>query len=475
MSDTDSAPVDPLVLSALGFLQAVRDHDTAAALARLAEHPAIAGLSIRTAAAAGDGDAVRRHLAANPACAGKTIPPDHTPPLVYAVMTDVKRARGVGSSDHVALVRALLDAGADPNASVALPDSTGRIPVLYFPCVEGNVAVTQLLLERGAAPTDGESLYHAAQRDHREVLALLVAHGADLSRGPTGTGNTPLHFLASHRASNALSASAMRGLAWLLEHGADPTVPLTSLGDGQLPAQLGETPLHRAAASGHGADILALLVRHGAAVDAARDDGRTPYVLALRAGNTAGAHWLANAGADIERATPTDRLLCACLTADASGAHALVRAHPGLVAQLTNDDARAIFEAQLASDTEALQLMLSLDWPLDCESEWGGTPLHWAAWSGEALLVPQLIEAGAPINRRDARYGSSPVAWAAHGSRLSLRAGTADADRDYIAIVNRLLDAGAARAESINRWGEPPESLASEAVAAVLRTRCAAG
>lgn len=466
------APFDtPLTVTGLQFLQAVRENDSDRARALLEAQPAVTGLSVRTAAAAGDLAAVLRHLASDSSCATHSIPPDHTPPLVYAVQTDLKRARGVPVEEHVALVQALLDAGADANATVGLPDGSGHIPVLYFPCAQGNVPVARLLLERGAAPTDGESLYHAAQHDHRDVLALLQAFGADLSRGPAGTGNTPLHFLVSHRVSNPLSASALRGVAWLLEHGADPNVPLTAVGDGQLPSQLGETPLHRAVASGHGGDLVARLVHHGAVVDAARDDGATPFVLAVRSGNAEAQHALAELGADTTRPSTMDRLLGACLTADDAAARAFVATDPQLISRLDDDDARAIFAALLDERPESVPLMLSLGWPLDCESEWGGTPLHWAAWNGKVELVAQLISAGAPVNARDTRYGSSPIAWAAHGSSYSPRATDPDADRAYAAIVTQLLEAGATRDASMNQWGERPETLGNAAVVAVLRER----
>jgi hypothetical protein len=120
---------------------------------------------------------------------------------------------------------------------------------------------------------------------------------------------------------------------------------------------------------------------------------------------------------------------------------------------------------------EALQLMLSLGWPLHHQSEWGGTPLHWAAWNGQVALVEQLLDADAPVNARDTRYGSSPIAWAAHGSCFSPRSKGTEADRDYAVIVRRLLDSGATREEAVNRWGEPPETLGSDAVVTVLRER----
>ena len=459
--------LDPVRLQAERFLKAVREEDTARALALLAGHPDIVRHSLRAACAAGDVPAATALLTADAASATRTMPGDETPPLVYAAFSDVKRALGVSESDHVALVRLVLDAGASPNSSVPLPDVSDRIPVLYFPCVAGNVAVARLLLERGAQPDDGESLYHAAQHDHRDVLALLREHGADLSRGPAAYGNTPLHFLASHRASNPQSGAALRGMEWLLEHGADPNVPLTKVLDGMTPAQLGETPLHRVAAGGHGAGVVERLLSYGATVDAVRADGATPWVLAVRTGNVAAADALAAAGADVTRLTAVDRLLGACLRGDAAAAREVAASHGGLVASLDEESARAIHVALHDDRPAALALMLSLGWPLAVEGEWGGTPLHWAAWNGRVELVRQLLAHRAPVNVRDSRYGSSPIAWAAHGSRFSPRAN----DDDYPAIVHLLLDAGATRAESFNRWSEAPESFARPSVLHVLRER----
>jgi ankyrin repeat protein len=459
--------LDPLHVHVARFLKAVNDDDTAAATALLEQHPAIARHDMRCACAAGDLATATALLAADPASATRTVPGDDTPPLAYAVLTDVKRARGVSEQDHVALVRLLLDAGASPNSSVAIPDVSDRIPVLYFPSIAGNVAVARLLLERGANPTDGESLYHAAQHDRREVLALLREHGADLSHGPAAYGNTPLHFLAAHRASNPQSAAALRGMQWLLEHGADPDVPLARTMDGMTPSQLGETALHRVAASGHGADVVGWLLARGATVDPTRADGATPYVLAVRTGNVAAADALAAAGADVARLTPVDRLLGACLRADPAEARALLDAHPGLLASLDDEAARTIHVALHDQRPDAVALMLSLGWPLGIEGEWGGTPLHWAAWHGQVALARQLLEHGAPVNVRDSRYGSSPIAWTAHGSRFAGHA----RDDDYAAIVHLLLDAGATRAEAFNRWNEAPERFARPAVLHALRER----
>ncbi len=456
-----------MATSLAALMHAVRHDDVKAALALLHANPELVQTSMHAAALVADESRVRALLAQDAALATLAVGDDATPPLVLAVQSALARARGVSEDTQARVVSALIDAGADPNSSVGLEDVHGRIPVLYFPCVAGNVPVARVLLERGASPTDGESLYHAAQYNRRAILELLLAHGANLSLGPARVGNTPLHFLASHRASNPLAAQVIAGMEWLLEHGADPRAPLLGIGDGQHPSQLGETPLHRAAANGYGADVLAMLVRYGAVIDARRDDGATPYALAMRAANREGASWLAEQGADVASVSTLDRLLGACLSADEQTAQRIAQEHPTLIPSLTGSDAGTLLTALIDGRDEAVRLMLALQWPLTHESEWGGTALHWAAWNGRTDMVRLLLDHGAPVNVRDARYGSSPLAWTAHGSRYCARAN----DHDYPAIAHLLLDAGATRAETINQWGEPPESLGRPSVVAVLQSR----
>lgn len=456
-----------MAISLAALMQAVRHDDVKAALELLQANPELVQTSIHAAALVADEARVRALLAQDPSLATRAVGDDATPPLVLAVQSALARARGVSEDTQARVVDLLLDAGADPNTSVGLADVHGRIPVLYFPSVAGNVPVARVLLERGASPTDGESLYHAAQYNRRAILELLLAHGANLSEGPAGTGNTPLHFLVSHRASNPLAPHVTAGMRWLLEHGADPRVPLVGIGDGQHPSQRGETPLHRAAANGYGVDVLAMFAERGAEIDARRDDGATPYALAIRAANREGALWLAEQGADATSASTMDRLLGACLAADHATAQRIAQEHPTLIPSLQGSDAGALLTALTEGRDDAVRLMLALHWPLAHESEWGGTALHWAAWNGRTDMVRLLLDHGAPVNARDSRYGSSPLAWTAHGSRYCARAN----DEDYPAIAHQLLDAGSTRAEAINQWGEPPESLGRPSVVAVLQAR----
>ncbi|MCC7053181.1 MAG: ankyrin repeat domain-containing protein [Gemmatimonadaceae bacterium] len=446
------------------LLAALQRGDTTAALGQLAAEPALGRHCIHTAAAVADAEAVRTFLATDRALARARLDGTGVEPLLFAVADELKSALAVPAAAHLETVRLLLDAGADPNAAAPLPDVSETIPALYFPCVRGNAAVARLLLEHGANPTDGESLYHAAQHDHRTCLALLREFGADLHRGPAEHGNTPLHFLASHTPDNPVTPAATRGMSWLLEAGADPTVP--SFAGMTAHPQAGETPLHRAAAVGHGTDVLTRLVRHGARPDQRRDDGATAYQLAVRGGHVAAAAALASVGADTT-VTAIDALLAACHRGDEQAARAELDAHPGLLLGLPTGDRDALGRAVGEGRLEAVRVMCAIGWPMDQEGEWGGTPLHWAAWQGRTDIVRMLLAHGAPVNLRDTRYGSSPIAWVAHGSRFCDRAN----DEDYPRIAELLLDAGATRAASFNHWSEPPESLARPSVAAVLRDR----
>ncbi len=444
------------------LLAAVREDDAAAARRLLALHPEAVRADFFAACAAGEPEAVAVALAADPARARERHQPEGWTPLLYACGSPLHQGDAEREEGLRRCAELLLDHGADPNDHTLFDenDPHSKLPALYRAAAGGNAPLVRLLLERGADPNDGESIYHAAELDRRECLELLLAHGADPSGRHPHWNNTPLYYLAGWKPFHPNSVTAAAGMRFLLEHGADPNV--TSY-------ETAETPLHRAAAYGHGPTLAELLLAHGAAVDAPRADGRTPYLLAVRNGNAAMADFLRRRGADPSRLTPVDELLGACMAADAGAARALLARHPGLLAGLTPEDRQAIALAAEEEREESVRLMAELGFDLAWEGAWGGTPLHHAAWHGRPKMVRLLLELGAPVDFRDSTYGSSPIAWAAHGSCNCRPA--ENADDDYRAIVEQLLAAGSSREASFNRWGEPPESLATPSVAALLRER----
>ena len=440
------------------FLENIRRDRFEAARRVAHEHPAIADASIHAAAGAADLAAVRRWLARDPALANAAEAPHRWTPLGYACWSHAFETGEQAARDSVEVVRALLDAGANPNLPVYSEDpEPAPLPVLYLACHSHQPASVRLLLERGAAPNDGESIYHTAQDGDLDCLELLVAHGADPSNRHSEWGNTPLYFLAGHAYDADGKAPWIRGFRWLLEHGADPSV--TSY-------KTEETPLHQVARIGTSTTAAALLLEHGADPLARRADGRTPYDFAVRSGATDILRLLEAHMTAVPTLTPTDAFIKACLTANVSEARSILEHDPGLVARLAPEDYGAMHRAASMGWSAALRLMSSLGFDLTKESTDGGTPLHWAAWHGRVDAVRTLLELGAPIDGRDSTYGSSPVAWAAHGSRFCRQS-----DGEYVEIVGMLLDRGPDYAASINRWGEPPNEMGSPAVTALFRRR----
>jgi ankyrin repeat protein len=448
---------EPLVAQLERFLLALRHGDAATMRQALQGAPAIARASVHAACAACDAALVEAWLAREPANAVARLGGSGWTPLNCLAASPLFALDASHAAASATIGARLLSLGADPNGFTPAgePDPARRQPVLYRASEHGNAGLVRVLLEHGADPNDGESIYHAAERNHRDVLALLLEHGADLSAAhPTWT-NTPLYFLAWYREGHPRTQAATEGMRWLLEHGADPNVPSY---------ERRETPLHRIAELGRGAGVAELLLGHGADPARPRADGRTPYELAVRAGNRAVAGLLRARGAAPAALRPIDAFLGACAAGDVDAARRVRDAHPGLLERLESPDRRALVAAAQGGQAAAVRALATLGFDVAWEGEEPGTALHHAAWRGEVGTTRALLELGAPVDARDREYGSSPLAWAAHGS-----GNCREADEAYAGVIDLLIAAGASRQPSFNRWGEPPEALASDAVAGHLR------
>ena len=440
----------PLEEQAERFLERVREQDVRGAAGWLGRTPGVAHVNVFTACAAGDDAALGRLLGADPSLAAATHSDQAWPPLLYACASPAPSdAPAVG-----AIVRRLLAAGADANTGTPQPgEPKYRLSALYFACVRDHAGAVRALLEHGANPQDGESIPHAAELDHRASLAVMAEFGADFGSVQQPFGNTPLYFLAGYSQRNDASVRAHSGIAWLLEHGADPNV---------RSGERGETPLYQVARMNAGLAVARQLLAHGADPNAARSDGRTRYTAAYRRGATDLCEALLAAGAK-PVLMPVDELLGAALRGDEPGARAVLASHPGLLDRLDAEDHTILAQLTTENRHEHVALLVALGWDLAWEGAWGGTALHHAAWRGNPGMAKRLLELGAPLEVRDRTYGSSPLAWAAHGSRYCR-----SDDETYLSIVRMLLEAGAGRAASFNRWGEPPEALGSRRVNAFL-------
>jgi hypothetical protein len=138
---------------------------------------------------------------------------------------------------------------------------------------------------------------------------------------------------------------------------------------------------------------------------------------------------------------PRPRLLVACMLADRETALEISAQHPGLIAELDEEDkallAKSCWETNL--NREAVRLMLDLGFPVDApEFNHGYQPLHNAAWCGDAELVKLLIERGHPVDRRDPTYHSTPLGFAIYSCITAKR----HPEGDFPGVVRLLLEAG---------------------------------
>ena len=88
---------------------------------------------------------------------------------------------------------------------------------------------------------------------------------------------------------------------------------------------------------------------------------------------------------------------------------------------------------------------------------YGGTALHWAAWTGRDKVVDRLIREGAEIHIRCITFKGTPFIWGVHGYSN----GGPENRHHQVACVELLLKAGADKSDT-NIDGDPAISFLKE-------------
>lgn len=352
----------------------------------LAEHPQLAAGDPWLACAVGDGAAVRRAIAQDATWVNRPGGPLQLPPLVALTHSSLLQLPAHRTALHDC-ARALLAAGADPNASVGnrwppasvqAPSATERLSALYGAAGQNHdEALTRLLLQAGANPNDGESLYHSLEGPG--CTALLLAAGARV------TGSNALYHVLDH--------DDLPRLELLLAHGGDPNEP----GPGEWPRPL-LWAIRRRRSPAHITALLAAGADPGART-AQGADGADAATLARRLGLTGLAALLG--GPDPSTQAVAEQFAAACARGDEAAARALQARHPELApAQLASTLPapllRLLPELAAQGCHEAVHCMVRLGWPVATRGgDWDASALNQAVFRGDAPLARWLLEHGA--------------------------------------------------------------------------------
>jgi len=173
------------------------------------------------------------------------------------------------ASDDLEAVQRLLAAGADPNARA----KTETTPLMAAASGNGPVEVLDALIAKGAD-------VNAMKSDGTTALTLACSYGGDLAkvRRLLAAGADPNRGVAlgPHALSFAVRTHDPELVALLLDAGAKPDAPDLDVNDEPVE---GLPPLAYAAEAGY-ADIVELLLAHGADPNARDTRGKTPLMWA---------------------------------------------------------------------------------------------------------------------------------------------------------------------------------------------------
>src|SRR5688500_4356633 len=102
------------------------------------------------------------------------------------------------------------------------------------------------------------------------------------------------------------------------------------------------------------------------------------------------------------------QLVNAAWLGDARLVRDLLRAQPNLVEALSASDRKQLAHAARNNDINAAASMIEAGWPVDVRSQHNATPLHWAAWHGNAKLVKLLLAKNPPLEDAQNDFNGTP-------------------------------------------------------------------
>ncbi|KAJ7118107.1 ankyrin repeat-containing domain protein [Mycena epipterygia] len=316
--------------------------------------------------------------------------------------------QAASNQGHEAIVRLLIDHGADINASGGRDGNA-----LQAASVGGQGQIVQLLIKHGADVNSSNALQAALSMGNEQIVRLLIKHGADvdsssvlhaaLSWGNEGIVRLLIEHGADINSTDALQAASSTGneemVRLLIQHGANVNISnalnaASSWGHEQIVrlliehgANVNSTDAMQAAASMGNEKIVKLLIEHGADVSC------SALQAASWAGHEQSVRILMEHGADIISTYVLRQALWA-------GREPVVRLLVQHGADVNSTD--ALEAASSTGNEQMVQLLIQHGANVNTSNA-----LNMALSRGYEHIVRLLIKHGADINSTTALEGAS--------------------------------------------------------------------
>lgn len=336
-------------------------------------------------------------------------------PLIHLCKSRMYQVWPDKAADAVAIADMLVANGADVNAS-SFEHGSPLSPLYWALGHAGNLELAKWLLENGADPNDGESLYHATELGHAEGVKLLLAHGCD----PKGTNALP----------RAMDFDSVEMVRLLLNGGADPNEGSDAWTQGT--GKEGGVPvLHQAARRMNSGPLLDLLLDNGAD-PAATWRGHSAYAFAAVFGNAALVGRIEARGLQTPL-TPTEEMLATAAKGDVPEGYIDT-------AKLPADYRNILREIlHLPGKLPHLKALVAIGLEWDRPDAEGVTPVQAAGWCGLPDVMEYFLSLNPNLGHVNS-YGGTLLSTILHGAGNNpLRA-----DADYLGCLRLALENGVA-------------------------------